>query len=160
MEAVEKARARQKTIQLISAPPKTPNIYAVPGAPLKFKDSQLMTKNFLIVGPYLRSSNSNLMLMQNHGGKMYLRDEFEKHHKISRKIKTRCIWIYADTLKCIQNTQIEAMYFYFKKVESSQFPEKKGSLENSKEDDKEKAVERSEKGLKISSIIGGFNDKF
>lgn len=159
MEAVEKARVRQKTIQLISAPQKTPNIYAVPGAPLKFKDSQQMTKNFLIVGPYLRSSNSNLMLMQNYEGKMYLRDEFEKHHRIERRIKTRCIWIYADTLKCIQNAQIEAMYFYFKKVDT-QNSEKGKSLEKSKEVEK-KAVERSsEHGLKISAIIGGFQDKY
>lgn len=112
-----------------------------------------MTKNFLIVGPYLRSSNSNLMLMQNRDGKMYLRDEYEKFHNIVRNVKTRCIWIYADTLKCIQNAQIEPMYFYFKKVET-QYPEKKGSLENSKE------VKASEGGLKISSIVGGFTDEF
>lgn len=173
MQAVEKSRATQKTIQLISMPQQKPFIFAVPIAPLKFKDQQNMTKNFVIVGPYLRTSNSNLMLMQNFNGKMYLRDEYEKFHKIERDVKTRCIWIYADTLKCIQNVQIEPMYFSWKKTDN-RFPEKKGSLENGREGEessshktiaeKKTIVEKKsdpvdkEQGLKISSIIGGFQE--
>lgn len=112
--AIQKARQTKRTIQLIPNEMKEPFIYAVPNPPLKFKDQLLMTKNFLIVGPYLRTSNSNLSLMQYHNGRMLLRDDYQKKLCIQRKIKTRCIWIYADALKCIQNVKTESMYFSWK----------------------------------------------
>lgn len=62
-----------------------------------------MTENFLIFGPYSRSANSNLLLMQNHEGEIMLRDDYEKRFNITKETKTRCLWIYANTLKCIQD---------------------------------------------------------
>ena len=60
-----------------------------------------MTDNYLIFGPYLRQSNSNLLLVQNVDGQLMLRDDYERQNNIIRKTRTRCLWIYANKLKCI-----------------------------------------------------------
>lgn len=61
-----------------------------------------MTMDNLIFGPYLRSSNASLTLMQNVDGKMMSRDEYERRNHITRERRTRCLWIYAKTVKCIE----------------------------------------------------------
>lgn len=145
MRAIKKAKEIQKAVQLISgscAQTSWPRIYALPSAPLKFKDQQTMTSNFLIFGPYLRNVNSNLLLMQSDNEQKFLRDDYEKIHNIKRQVRTRCIWIYANTLKCITENNVEFMYF-------SWDPQKRTIPKRDEE----------EKTLKISSIIGGFKDK-
>lgn len=62
-----------------------------------------MTNNFLIFGPYMRHSNSNLLLMQNVDGELLLRDEYEQRNNIKRSRRTRCLWIYANSLRCIHD---------------------------------------------------------
>jgi hypothetical protein len=136
------SREKQKAVQLLPTtnPDRNtwPRVYALPSAPLKFKDQHTMTNNFLIFGPYMRQHNSNLLLMQSDGTQKFLRDDYEKIHNIQRKVRTRCIWIYANTLKCIEHN-VERMYF-------SWDPQKRTMPIN------------QDKTLKISSIIGGFQD--
>lgn len=105
MEAVTRAKKQGRAVGLVPSNEtirKWPKIYALPAAPLKFKEHESMTSNFLIFGPYTRNSNSNLLLMQNVDGELMLRDEYEKRNRIRRITRTRCLWIYANTLKCIQ----------------------------------------------------------
>lgn len=106
MGAIQRAKTQNRAIALIPSletMKQWPRIYALPAAPLKFKEHNLMTNNFLIFGPYIRNSNSNLLLMQNVDGELMLRDEYEKRNSIVRKTRTRCLWIYANTLKCLQD---------------------------------------------------------
>lgn len=106
MEAIHRAKSQNRAIALTpnaKALKKWPRIYALPSAPLKFKEHDLMTDNYLIFGPYMRNSNSNLLLMQNVDGELMLRDDYEKINSIERDTRTRCLWIYANTLKCIQD---------------------------------------------------------
>lgn len=106
MDAVTRAKAQGRAVALTPSNKnvrKWPRIYALPAAPLKFKEQESMTSNFLIFGPYMRNSNSNLLLMQNVDGVLILRDEYEKRNNITRATRTRCLWIYANTLKCIQD---------------------------------------------------------
>lgn len=140
MKGIVKAKERQKAVQLVgmgSVKNTWPRIYALPKAPLKFKDKDKMTGNFLIFGPYLRTSNSNLLLMQSDGDRVYLRDDYEKIHNIKHKVRTRCIWIYANKLNCITESVGEKMYFAWHEQKKKQ----------------------PENNLKIASIIGGFTDK-
>lgn len=106
MEAVQRAKMCNRAVSLQASSrysKKWPKIFALPGAPLKFKEKDSMTENFLIFGPYMRQSNSNLLLMQNVDGELMLRDEYERRNFIKRTIRTRCLWIYANTLKCIHD---------------------------------------------------------
>lgn len=106
MEAIGRAKRQKRAIALVPKSEhlkKWPRIYALPAAPLKFKEQDSMTKDFLIFGPYMRSSNSNLLLMQNVDGELMLRDEYEKRTFVKRTLRTRCLWIYANTLKCIND---------------------------------------------------------
>jgi hypothetical protein len=106
MEAIQKAKICGRAVALSAATKnskKWPKIFALPAAPLKFKEHDSMTDNFLIFGPYMRHSNSNLLLMQNIDGNLMLRDEYEKRNNIKRSTRTRCLWIYANTLKCIHD---------------------------------------------------------
>jgi hypothetical protein len=106
MQAIKRAKEINRAVGLSSAsgksPRQWPKIYALPRAPLKFKDHDSMTDNFVIFGPYMRHNNSNLLLMQNVDGELMLRDEYEARNNIVRKQGTRCLWIYANGLKCIQ----------------------------------------------------------
>lgn len=106
MNVIQRAKAQNRAIALTECSKKFsnwPKIYALPCAPLKFKDHDSMTDNFLIFGPYRRSFNSNLLLMQNIDGDLMLRDEYEKRNNIQRTKRTRCLWIYANTLQCLNN---------------------------------------------------------
>lgn len=106
MEAVQRAKSSNRAVALQASSKyskKWPKIFALSGAPLKFKEKDSMTENFLIFGPYMRQSNSNLLLMQNVDGELMLRDEYERRNFIKRTIRTRCLWIYANTLKCIHD---------------------------------------------------------
>lgn len=112
MEAIKRAKIKQQTIRILgplNSAKDTPRIFALPRSPLNFKKGEnlKMTENFLIFGPYLRNSNSNLLLMQNVDGKMFLRDDYEKRSNIQRESRTRCLWIYANSLKCVAETCIE-----------------------------------------------------
>lgn len=106
MQAIQRAKAGNRAVALTSTVKQAkrwPRIFALPQAPLKFKEHDSMTDNFLIFGPYMRHSNSNLLLMQNVDGELMLRDEYEKRNNINRTTRTRCLWIYANSLKCIHN---------------------------------------------------------
>jgi hypothetical protein len=106
MEAIARAKSGNRAVALEAMSKnlrKWPRIFALPAAPLKFKEHDSMTENFLIFGPYMRHSNSNLLLMQNVDGELLLRDEYEKRNGIKRMTRTRCLWIYANTLKCIHD---------------------------------------------------------
>lgn len=106
MQSIDRAKKQNRAVALIpnaKVLKKWPRIYALPSAPLKFKEHDTMTENYLIFGPYIRNSNSNLLLMQNVDGELMLRDEYEKRNSIKRATRTRCLWIYANTLKCIQD---------------------------------------------------------
>jgi hypothetical protein len=148
MCAIYKAKARQQTIRILgplNSAKDTPRIFALPSAPLKFKkeENDNMTENFLLFGPYLRDSNSNLLLMQNIGGKMVLRDVFEQRNNIQRASKTRCLWIYANTLKCVTDSTIESIQPSWNKRSKN-------------EDEKAKvSSEEQPNSLKISNIVGG-----
>lgn len=110
MEAIERAKKKKRAVALESTSKylrKWPRIFALPSAPLKFKEHDSMTENFLIFGPYMRQSNSNLLLMQNVDGELILRDEYERRNQIQRETRTRCLWIYANTLKCIHDADPE-----------------------------------------------------
>lgn len=118
MEAIQRAKKSGKAVGLLPTNrncSKWPQIYALPSAPLKFKEHDSMTNNFLIFGPYERNSNSNLLLMQNVDGTLMLRDEYEKHNQIQRTARTRCLWIYANTLKCIQDADPNPMCLFWGK---------------------------------------------
>lgn len=106
MQAIQRAKAGNRAVFLTASTKSVkrwPKIYALPSAPLKFKEHNSMTDNFLIFGPYMRHSNSNLLLMQNVDGELMLRDEYERRNNIKRVTRTRCLWIYANTLKCIHD---------------------------------------------------------
>ncbi|XP_070493964.1 uncharacterized protein ocm [Chironomus tepperi] len=114
MSAISQARSKQRTIRILgplNSAKDTPRIFALPNAPLKFKkeEGQNMTGNFLLFGPYLRDSNSNLLLMQKVDGRMILRDDYEQQNNIKRSSRTRCLWIYANSLKCVTDSQIESI---------------------------------------------------
>lgn len=114
MDAINKAKAINRAVRILgplNSAKDSPKIFALSKAPLNFKkvEKQSMTDNFLLFGPYLRNSYSNLLLMQNVNGQMLLRDEFEKKNNIKRASRTRCLWIYADSLKCVADTQIESL---------------------------------------------------
>lgn len=120
IESITKARLQRKTVSLIPKAMeqrKWPKIFALPSAPLKFKEHETMTGDFLIFGPYLRSSVSNLLLMQNVDGKLMLRDEYEKKNNIKRSSRTRCLWIYANSLKCIQEVDKNPIFLDWEKRE-------------------------------------------
>jgi hypothetical protein len=101
MKAIEDARNSNKTVSVIVNNRIWPEIYALPAAPLKFREQETMTENFLIFGPYLRDAESNLLLLRND-------DKFTKK-KIPKANKTRCLWIYCDNLKSIQNANPKKM---------------------------------------------------
>lgn len=61
-----------------------------------------MSMDNLIFGPFLRTSNANLTLMQNVDGQMMSREEYERRNNITREKRTRCLWIYAKTVKCFE----------------------------------------------------------
>lgn len=106
MEAIQRAKRIKRAVPLQSSAANTkrwPKIFALPTAPFKFKEQETMTDDYLIFGPYLRQTNSNLLLMQNVDGELMLRDEYERRNAIKRTPRTRCLWIYANTLKCVHN---------------------------------------------------------
>jgi len=106
MEVIGRAKMLKRAVALVPGAKNSkswPRIFALPGPPVRFKDQDSMTGNFLIFGPYLRQSNSNLLLMQNVDGELMLRDEYEKRSNILRTQRTRCLWIYANTLQCLND---------------------------------------------------------
>lgn len=113
MEAIKRAKLLNKAVPILlnseSHIKKWPRIYALPSAPLKFREQKTMTDNFLIFGPYLRHSNSNLLLMQNNQGQLMLRDEYERKYDIKNQTRTRCLWIYANSLKCVKDADPRPM---------------------------------------------------
>lgn len=147
MRTIEKAKAQKKTI-LLTPTTKTanewPKIYALPSAPLKFRDHEKMTENFLIFGPYPRAANSNLLLMQNLDGLLLLRDDYERKNNIKRETRTRCLWIYANTLKCI--TQADG---------NNQFRSKSQDNSTMKNSEAKNPMK-----LKISNVVGGCSEWF
>lgn len=153
MRTIEKAKAQKKTI-LLTPTTKTanewPKIYALPSAPLKFRDHDKMTDNFLIFGPYPRAANSNLLLMQNLDGVLLLRDDYERKNNIKRETRTRCLWIYANTLKCItqadDNNQLNNLRT---KLQDNSI----GKILNNSE-------VRNPMRLKISNVVGGCSEWF
>jgi len=163
MKAISQARYNQRTIRIlgpINSAKDTPRIFALPNAPLKFKkeEGHNMTGNFLLFGPYLRESNSNLLLMQNVDGKMILRDDYEQQNNIQRKSRTRCLWIYANSLKCVTESQIESIQpAWLKKC--NKLNQANGNDENSSDYIQQKASkfqsDEQRKKLKISSIASG-----
>lgn len=153
MRTIEKAKAQKKTI-LLTPTAKTakawPKIYALPSAPLKFRDHEKMTDNFLIFGPYPRAANSNLLLMQNLDGVLLLRDEYERKNNIIRATRTRCLWIYANTLKCI--TQADDLNQLNNLRSKIQNPSKVTTMSSSEV--------RNPMKLKISNVVGGCSEWF
>lgn len=153
MRTIEKAKSQKKTI-LLTPTSKTanewPKIYALPSAPLKFRDHEKMTENFLIFGPYPRAANSNLLLMQNLDGVLLLRDDYERKNNIKRETRTRCLWIYANTLKCI--TQADDNNQFNNLHSKSQDNSIKTSMKNSEA--------RNPMKLKISNVVGGCSEWF
>ncbi|KAG5667244.1 hypothetical protein PVAND_015234 [Polypedilum vanderplanki] len=157
MESVQKAKNKRKAIQLVSNNSfKWPKIYALPSAPLKFKihEHETMSDNFLLFGPYLRSSSSYLLLMQNVDGKMYTRDYYEKLNGIKRSSRTRCLWIYANNLKCISDVSAEMITLT--KL-NRQTRENQDVVETIKIDSDDEEVDDAQ-SLKISTVVGGFQE--
>lgn len=124
MEAIQQAKEKNRAVPMVAndcedddpqvaSLKRWPRIYALPTAPLKFKEHDSMTENFLIFGPYKRLANSNLLLMQNVDGELILRDEYEKKNNITRSTRTRCLWIYANTLKCIGDADPDPMRLFW-----------------------------------------------
>ncbi|CAO1339421.1 unnamed protein product [Diamesa serratosioi] len=152
MRTIERAKAQKKTI-LLTPTTKTakewPKIYALPSAPLKFRDHEKMTDNFLIFGPYPRAANSNLLLMQNLDGVLLLRDDYERKNNIKRVTRTRCLWIYANTLKCI--TQADDL---------NQLNNLHSKLHDSKVSTLNSPEVRNPMKLKISNVVGGCTEWF
>lgn len=138
MEAINRAKSQNRAVALTPSAKvlkKWPRIYALPSAPLKFKEHDSMTENYLIFGPYMRNSNSNLVLMQNVDGELMLRDDYEKRNNTKRAFRTRCLWIYANTLKCIQDADPIPLKLMWgnssaEYVSDTQSVEKTGSLLN------------------------------
>lgn len=153
MRTIQKAKAQKKTILLTpttKAANEWPKIYALPSAPLKFRDHEKMTDNFLIFGPYPRAANSNLLLMQNLDGILLLRDDYERKNNIKRETRTRCLWIYANTLKCI--TQAD---------DSNQLNNLCSKLQDNSIMTKLKNSEvKNPMKLKISNVVGGCSEWF
>ncbi|KAL7025919.1 hypothetical protein ACKWTF_013701 [Chironomus riparius] len=164
MNAISKARFNQRTIRILgplNSAKDTPRIFALPTAPLKFKkeEGHNMTGNFLLFGPYLRESNSNLLLMQNVDGRMILRDDYEQLKNIQRNSRTRCLWIYANSLKCVTDSQIESIQPTWQK-KCNKINE---NDENSTDCIKHKACKYHSddlrKKVKISSTASGLKNK-
>lgn len=160
MESIKKAKESQQALQLVpNNDLEWPKIFALPTAPLRFKINQheSMSDNFLLFGPYLRSSNSYLLLMQNVDGKMYTRDYYEKLNGIKRPFRTRCLWIYANTLKCISNVSTESIT-----LKKNVMNESDDDIECIADSDDDLTVSPDTKTknqtLKISTVVGGFND--
>lgn len=153
MRTIEKAKSQKKTI-LLTPTTKTaewPKIYALPSAPLKFRDHEKMTDNFLIFGPYPRAANSNLLLMQNLDGVLLLRDDYERKNNIKRETRTRCLWIYANTLKCI--TKADDNSQYLNNIRSKLQGNSIVATRNNSE-------VRNPMKLKISNVVGGCSKWF
>ena len=164
IDAINKARLKQQTIRILgplNSAKGTPRIFALPNAPLKFRkeEDQNMTGNFLLFGPYLRESNSNLLLMQNVDGKMLLRDDYEQRNNIQKSSRTRCLWIYANSLKCVTDSHIECVQpLWIRKCD--QVNQENADDKNVSDSDVQKTSNlqhshEQRKKLKISSTIGG-----
>lgn len=95
MKSIESAKMSNKTIQVMATDKSWPRIYALPSAPLNFKEQHLMTENFIIFGPYPRDNESNLLLLRNE-------ESQKKKNRQTTPFKTRCLWIYCDSLKLIE----------------------------------------------------------
>lgn len=162
MTAIYKAKARQQTVRIlgpVNSAKDTPRIFALPRAPLKFKkeEENSMTGNFLLFGPYLRESNSNLLLMQNVAGKMILKDIFDQQNNIERASKTRCLWIYANTLKCVTDSAIESIQPAWNvKYQNNENHVNGEDTKDAQQNFKNRASSEEQlKSLKISKIVGG-----
>lgn len=165
MDGIAKAKQKGQAFQISPncTEMRWPQIYALPTAPLKFKLHELesMSGNFLLFGPYLRNSNSGLLLMQNVEGKMYLRDDYERINNINRKQRTRCLWIYANTLKCIKDAYTDNIKLT--QNISDDISDVSGEIENVDDDDDDddeqsQSFEETSQNLKISSIVGNFQE--
>ena len=119
-----------------------PKIYALPSAPVNFSTQYEMTNNFLIFGPYPRDAQPDLLLMQNVDGTLMLRDEYEKLKKINRTLRTRCLWIFSDSLSEISNMMTSRALEINLQKKTKAKPD----------------VDKNEGGLKISSIVGNYQE--
>lgn len=118
MDAIKKAKKKQRAVALIPQVDnlkKWPKMLALHAAPLNFNEQEEMSGNFLIFGPFVRSATSQVQLMMNFEGELLLRDEFEKEHNVVRDQRTKCLWIYANNLKCVNNVEPEPIYLDFSK---------------------------------------------
>jgi hypothetical protein len=90
--------------------------------------------------------------MQNADGKMYTRDYYEKMNGIKRPTRTRCLWIYANNLKCVSNalTAPVALTKFNTNIRDSD-----DEIECIQDSDEEMALSKS---LKISTVVGGFQE--
>lgn len=148
MEAINRAKSQNRAVALVPTMKniqKWPKIFALPAAPLKFKEHDSMTDNFLIFGPYTRNSNSNLLLMQNVDGKLMLRDEYERRNSVTRSKRTRCLWIYANTLKVLNDADPHPLKLMW-------------GREGEKEKESNATETKQSPNLKISTVIGGFDE--
>ena len=164
MNAISKARFNQRTIRILgplNSAKDTPRIFALPTAPLKFKkeEGQNMTGNFLLFGPYLRESNSNLLLMQNVDGRMILRDDYEQLNNIQRNSRTRCLWIYANSLKCVTDSQIESIQPTWLKKCNKINENDENSTDCSRQKSSKFQSDDLRKKIKISSTASGLKNK-
>lgn len=100
LKAIKEAKTLKKAVSVTAVNRSWPKIYALPSAPLQFKEKESMTDNFLIFGPYARDAESNLLL---------LRSEIKQKDSEGRNARTRCLWIYANSLKIIQDARSEPM---------------------------------------------------
>lgn len=101
LKAIREAKDSKKAVGVSAVNKSWPKIYALPSAPLQFKEKESMTDNFLIFGPYLRHAESNLLLLRS--------ESKNKSTEQSRNERTRCLWIYANSLKIIQDARPEPM---------------------------------------------------
>jgi len=145
MRAIERAKQSNSTVSLVPTmrgQRRWPKMYALSSAPLKFKEHESMTDNFLIFGPYLRNSNSNLLLMQNVNGQLMLRDEYEKKNNIERTTRTRCLWIYANTLKCINDVDPKtSINLTWTSKKNSFLQDKEAASKAGNQDEKEQMID-------------------
>lgn len=143
MNTILRAREKNKTVLLspngVSNHP-LPKIYALPSAPVSFSTEYTMTNNFLIFGPYPRDAQPDLLLMQNVDGTLMLRDEYEKLKKIKRSVRTRCLWIFSDTLN-----EISSMMIARANEKKMKIIQAKNVVKNN-----------NNLGLKISSCVGNY----
>jgi hypothetical protein len=87
LKAINEAKRTRKTIEIEAEDKSWPLIFALPTAPLKFKEQDSMTDNFLIFGPYKRNDESNLLLLRSE--KEGKKSKLQPNEK---QMKTRCIW--------------------------------------------------------------------